>query len=58
MDFADASAIPAWSLPAVNRVREAELMRGRDGNRFEPHADVSRAEAITIIVRLMTLMEE
>ncbi|WP_020620408.1 S-layer homology domain-containing protein [Paenibacillus daejeonensis] len=56
--FADAAAIPAWALPAVSRVREAGLMRGRDGNRFVPQADMSRAEAITVIVRLMTFLEE
>ncbi|MFS0723593.1 S-layer homology domain-containing protein [Paenibacillus sp. 1P07SE] len=53
VSFADASNIPAWALRAVSRVREAGLMQGRTGNRFEPQAEVSRAEAITVIVRLM-----
>ncbi|GBF73250.1 hypothetical protein PA598K_01535 [Paenibacillus sp. 598K] len=51
--FTDAAEIPAWAEPAVSSVRSAGLVNGRAGNRFEPHAEASRAEAITVIVRLM-----
>jgi hypothetical protein len=51
--FADVSDIPAWALDAVGIVQEAGLMQGYAENRFGPLATVTRAEAITVISRLL-----
>jgi hypothetical protein len=51
--FADARQIPSWALPAVAQVQQAGLMVGRNGKRFEPLAEVTRVEAIAVIIRLM-----
>ncbi|MBD2847112.1 S-layer homology domain-containing protein [Paenibacillus sp. IB182496] len=52
-DFTDASDIPAWARAAVELVQRAGLMTGRPGNRFDPLAPASRAEAITVVLRLL-----
>lgn len=51
--FADVSDIPAWALDAVGIVQEAGLMQGYAENRFGPLGIVTRAEAITVITRLL-----
>ncbi len=51
--FADVSDIPAWALDAVGIVQEEGLMQGYAENRFGPLATVTRAEAITVITRLL-----
>ncbi|WP_082596036.1 S-layer homology domain-containing protein [Paenibacillus sp. Soil750] len=51
--FADVSDIPAWALEAVGIVQEAGLMQGYAENLFGPLATVTRAEAITVITRLL-----
>ncbi|MNR24928.1 hypothetical protein D3C85_1420450 [compost metagenome] len=51
--FIDASSIPTWALNAVNIVAMAGLMNGYESNRFGPLNTVTRAEAITVINRLL-----
>ncbi|WP_208607721.1 S-layer homology domain-containing protein [Paenibacillus pectinilyticus] len=51
--FADASEIPSWALNAVGIAQKAGLMKGYAENRFGPLGIVTRAEAITVIVRLL-----
>ncbi|WP_206109187.1 S-layer homology domain-containing protein [Paenibacillus sp. HB172176] len=53
MIFSDASAIPMWAVQATVRVKEAGLMIGRSGNKFVPSGIVTRAEAATVIMRLL-----
>lgn len=50
--FADNADIAEWALNAVSIVQEAGLMNGYTGNRFGPMGEVTRAEAITVIMRL------
>ncbi|WP_339278894.1 asparaginase domain-containing protein [Paenibacillus sp. FSL W8-1187] len=53
--FADDAAIPAWAIPALNGIRQKGLIDGRDGNRFEPSAATTRAEASVLLVRMHDL---
>lgn len=51
--FADDKEIPAWAKGAVAEMQEQGLISGRDGNRFAPLETVTRAEAVTVILRLL-----
>ncbi|MGO4375336.1 S-layer homology domain-containing protein, partial [Paenibacillus sp. MCAF20] len=55
--FDDASAIPAWAKSSVNEVVSAGIMRGVGHNRFSPNTIVTRAEAITAIMKLLEQKE-
>lgn len=54
--FADDAHIPSWASGAVRAVQAAGLMKGRAGGRFEPDGTVTRAEAATVVVRLIAAM--
>lgn len=47
--FEDAASISDWALPAVNWARDSGIMTGKADNRFEPKADVTRAEAAAVL---------
>ncbi|MNJ31585.1 Endo-1,4-beta-xylanase A precursor [compost metagenome] len=51
--FADDEQIPVWAKGAVAALREQGLISGRDDNRFAPQETATRAEAVTIILRLL-----
>ncbi|WP_161807555.1 S-layer homology domain-containing protein [Bacillus sp. FJAT-28004] len=51
--FADAAQIPVWAKPAVVAAASRNLLKGRSGNRFEPQAKATRAEALTFILSLV-----
>lgn len=53
LPFADAAKIPAWAKPEIAAAVEAGLIQGKDGNRFDPDAVATRAEALAVIVRLL-----
>jgi hypothetical protein len=53
--FADAGIIPEWAQPAVAAAIEAGLLQGKGDNRFEPLSKATRAEAVTLILRLVRL---
>jgi heme-binding NEAT domain protein len=53
LDFADANQIPAWARQEVAAAVKAGLVKGMDGNLFEPSATATRAQALTIIMRLL-----
>ncbi len=57
-DYADEASIPSWALPATRLLQELGIMTGRAGNRFAPNETVSRAEAITAILRWIHLRTE
>ncbi|MBB6633138.1 NEAT domain-containing protein [Cohnella thailandensis] len=58
LTFADASQIPAWARGAIAAVAEAGLMEGKDNNRFDAKAGLTRAEALTLIVRLLDALHK
>lgn len=49
--FADDSAIGVWAATAVYAARNAGLVNGKDGNRFDPSGNATRAEVCAIISR-------
>ncbi|NOU65362.1 hypothetical protein GC096_15110 [Paenibacillus sp. LMG 31461] len=53
VSFSDSSQIPAWALPAISQAVSLGLVTGREQNTFEPLAKATRAEAVTIIMRLL-----
>jgi len=52
-DFADDDTIPTWGKGAVAALHESGIISGRSGNTFAPNEEATRAEAITIILRIL-----
>ena len=52
-NFADAGNISVWAQKEVAAAVQAGLISGKGNNRFEPAASATRAEALTIIMRLL-----
>ncbi|MBT2760343.1 S-layer homology domain-containing protein, partial [Paenibacillus sp. ISL-20] len=52
LDFIDAEDIPLWAQPSILAIVKSGIMEGRDGNRFAPHAGLTRAEAVKLILSL------
>ncbi|WP_214627372.1 NEAT domain-containing protein [Paenibacillus agaridevorans] len=53
LSFNDADSVPAWAQREVAAAVAAGLIQGKDGNRFAPNATATRAEALTLIIRLL-----
>ncbi|MCI3923761.1 NEAT domain-containing protein [Paenibacillus sp. TRM 82003] len=53
LSFADGNDVPAWAQKEVAAAVAAGLIGGKDGNRFDPNATATRAEALTLIVRML-----
>ncbi|MOA32930.1 hypothetical protein D3C78_1541880 [compost metagenome] len=51
--FADAGDIPAWAQKEIAAAVRAGLIQGKQDNQFEPNAQATRAEALTLIIRLL-----
>lgn len=51
--FADNSTIPAWSKPYVAAAYDAGLISGRGSNRYAPVDELTRAEAVVIILSIL-----
>lgn len=59
--FDDAEEIPQWALPQVKAVYKNGIIKGKDNNGklfFEPNAYITRAEAVTIISRILLELTE
>ena len=54
-DYADESAIAAYAVTAVDWARDAGVISGRDGNRFDPSGRATRAQAAVILHRYLEL---
>ncbi|MNC66587.1 S-layer protein precursor [compost metagenome] len=53
LTFADATQVPAWAVPYIAAAQEAGLVKGTGGNRFNPKAEATRAEVVTLILSAM-----
>ncbi len=53
--FADEGDIPAWAMPYVAAAAEHGVLLGREDGRFVPSAELTRAEAVSLLVRLIEL---
>lgn len=56
--FADQAAIASYAVEAVAWARENGIVNGRDGNRFDPDGQATRAETATILYRYLTRGQE
>ncbi|REK75587.1 cadherin-like beta sandwich domain-containing protein [Paenibacillus paeoniae] len=55
--FADDSSIPDWAKAAIEAIRKLGIISGREGNRFMPNDKATRAESVTVILRLLEKKE-
>ena len=55
-DYADESAIASYADVAVDWARDAGVISGRDGNRFDPNGRATRAQAAVILHRYLELL--
>ncbi|RKP46265.1 hypothetical protein D7Z26_24605 [Cohnella endophytica] len=51
--FTDDQDIPAWAKGAVAAMRKLGLVTGRGGNKFAPVASTTRAEAVTVLLKML-----
>ncbi len=57
LSFADSTDIPAWARKEVAAAAAAGLVQGKNG-RFAPHETATRAEALTLIIRLLDYLDQ
>jgi len=51
--FADDKDIPAWAKGSVAFVKQANIVQGKGNNKFAPQDQASRAEAVTVLLKLL-----
>lgn len=56
-NFADKNEIPDYASEAVDWARANRIVNGRDGNRFDPNGNITRAEVATVLRNYLTLEE-
>ncbi len=54
-DFSDETAIAAYAADAVDWARANGIVNGKDGNRFDPQGNATRAEVAAILRNYMTM---
>ncbi|WP_164848629.1 S-layer homology domain-containing protein [Paenibacillus sp. DCT19] len=50
LSFADADQVPAWAAPYIAAAYEAGLVKGTGKNKFNPLAEATRAEVVTLLM--------
>jgi heme-binding NEAT domain protein len=53
LSFADSSAVPAWAKKEVAAAVAAGFIQGKGNNTFDPNANATRAEALTLVMKLL-----
>ncbi|CAM4454446.1 NEAT domain-containing protein [Paenibacillus endophyticus] len=53
LSFADAAEFPAWARNEAAAAIEGGYIQGKGNNMFDPNASATRAEALTLILRLL-----
>lgn len=48
----DRESVPAYAIKAVDMLNDRRIMTGKDGNRFDPEGQLTRAELVTILYRV------
>ena len=56
-NFADQEAISDWAVDAVKLLFRAEIIRGREDNRYDPKGDANRAEFAAVLHRFLTKVD-
>lgn len=54
LPFADAEEVPQWARAQVAAAVELGMINGRENNRFAPNASATRAEAVTLILAMLS----
>ncbi|MFD0715314.1 penicillin binding protein PBP4B [Paenibacillus sp. GCM10027626] len=52
--FADDKEISKWAKASVKAVKEQGIVQGRSGNRFAPQEQAARAEAVVMLMRMLS----
>lgn len=55
LSFADAEQIPLWAQKEIAAAVKAGLIQGKANNHFDANGTATRAEALTLIIRLLEL---
>ncbi|WP_259617991.1 S-layer homology domain-containing protein [Paenibacillus doosanensis] len=55
MSFADQTDIPDWARSSVSYAVSAGIVQGKEAGRFAPGSIATRAEAVTVIIRMLEL---
>lgn len=55
LKFKDAKKIPSWAAGYVNKAYELSIIKGYKDSEIKPNANLSRAEAFTVIKRCMEI---
>lgn len=56
-EFADNSEISDWAKKDIEKAVRMGIMLGRENNIFAPRANVTRAEAVTVVLRILESLE-
>jgi hypothetical protein len=51
--FTDDKDIPAWAKGSVAIVKQASIVQGKNGNKFAPQDNATRAEAVTVLMKML-----
>jgi hypothetical protein len=51
--FTDDKDIPAWAKGSVAIVKQAGIVQGKSGNKFAPQDNATRAEAVTVLLKML-----
>ncbi|MRN53029.1 S-layer homology domain-containing protein [Paenibacillus monticola] len=51
--FVDDKNIPAWAKASVDFVKKSGMVQGKGDNEFAPQASATRAEAVTVLLKLL-----
>ena len=54
--FADNANISAWAAKEVTAMQRAGIVKGKDGNRFDPQASATRAEVSAVLRRFVEIV--
>ena len=54
--FADSNQISAWAAKEVAAMQRAGIVRGKDGNRFDPQGNATRAEGSAVLRRFIEVI--
>ena len=55
--FVDEQTIPVWAQSAVSALRHNGVVQGDETGRFQPAAPTTRAEAVTVLLRVLGIVE-
>ncbi|ULO05928.1 S-layer homology domain-containing protein [Paenibacillus sp. 19GGS1-52] len=56
--FADDKDIPAWAKASVDFVKQAGMVQGKGDNEFAPQDSATRAEAVTVLLKLLAQLNK